>query len=80
MSAYNYTWGQIKGVDIVLADLLGCWSDTVVILHLVTVTLLPSSPSSDFNWPNSSDLNSEQDKFHQVYPTDLVLKDGLWTN
>lgn len=78
LSEYNYTCVHIKGAENVWADLLGRWSAPARIRRIFQVPVLPSSSSSDFEWPSREIVRNAQSEIDASKPPNITLSDGLW--
>lgn len=78
LSMYNYTCVHIKGIDNVWADIIGRWTHPITIRRLVEIPELPSSSSSDFDWPSRSEVHAVQMTYETIRPKNLALEDNLW--
>lgn len=79
-SAYNYTCVHIKGVHNVWDDLLVHWSSPVTVRRLFHIRILPSSDTSYFDWPSSTEITKAQELCDDSRPPNIVLSDGIWRN
>lgn len=80
LGSFNYTCIHILGVDNVWAGLLSRWTVPVTVHRIVSVPVLPSSSSFNFEWPPSQEIKFQQSKFIQDRLPNLGLIDGLWKN
>ena len=79
LSLYSYVCIHITGIDNVWADLLGRWAVPKVIRRLVRIPELPSSTTSDFDWPSSNEIHHAQSQHANTRPRNLHISDQLWT-
>lgn len=80
LSAYNYTCVHIPGEENVWADLLSRWVPTGTVRRLVSVPVLPSSSSPEFEWPSIGDISVIQEQFKAERPEHLTNCEGLYKN
>lgn len=86
LSAYNYTYLHIKSAENVWTDLLGLRSFLVTIRWLVNIPILPSSLSSDFDCPTSTEIARAQERYcktglsnlHQVEEPCCNPSNAVW--
>ena len=77
---YSYTCFHIKGEDNVWADLLVRWSVIpTTVRRIVRIPELPSSSTTDFEWPSCADIAATQVVHISMRPLHFVLHNGLWS-
>lgn len=80
LNIYSYTCFHIKGTDNVWADLFGRWSAPGTVRRLISIPVLPSTATPDFEWPSVEELSSCQRLHESTRPTNTRLENGLWRN